>query len=123
MTRRRGRAARRDHALEASRICPDQHVACVVALEVAREHVTAGIFSMPHLFVLRSVTDSSDNSDLRLTVDTKADLALIRALHDAIDISGAALYSQILSCVRAHPELQTLNAGEVTWEPVKPKTW
>jgi spore coat polysaccharide biosynthesis protein SpsF len=88
----------------------------------AREHVTAGIYSMPHLFALRSVTDSADNSDLRWTVDTQVDLTLIRSLSEAIDISGAP-YAQILAYVRTHPELQTMNVDVKTWEPVKPKTW
>jgi spore coat polysaccharide biosynthesis protein SpsF len=88
-----------------------------------REHVTAGIYSRPHLFAVRSVTDSIDNSDLRWTVDTVADLRLMRALYEVVDISAGAPYFQILSYVRTHSELQNLNADVVTWEPVKPQAW
>jgi spore coat polysaccharide biosynthesis protein SpsF len=77
----------------------------------AREHVTWFITSeRPDLFVLGSVTDEHDNSDLRWTVDTAADLELVRRLYDALDLEASTLdYRAIVAHVRAHPELATAN--------------
>lgn len=47
----------------------------------SREHVTWFLREeRPELFVQRSVVDGEDNSDLRLTVDTAADLDVVRRL-------------------------------------------
>lgn len=85
----------------------------------AREHVTTLIRAeAPQLFLCRSVIDREDNSDLRWTVDTSADLALIRAVYQSLDLgSRVAPYPEVLAYVRAHPELSQLNAGTETWEP------
>lgn len=85
----------------------------------AREHVTLVPRSeRPELFLVRSVTDTEDNSDLRWTVDTDADLGLIRCLYDALGLdTRAASYREILGFVRANPELSALNAGIETWSP------
>jgi len=75
----------------------------------AREHVTWFITSeRPELFVIGSVTDDHDNSDLRWTVDTPTDLELVRRLYDDLDLDASALdYRTILAHVRAHPELKS----------------
>lgn len=85
----------------------------------AREHVTLVPRSeRPELFLVRSVTDTEDNSDLRWTVDTDADLGLIRCLYDALGLdTRAASYREILGFVRANPELSALNAAVETWSP------
>jgi spore coat polysaccharide biosynthesis protein SpsF len=85
----------------------------------AREHVTIVSRSeRPELFLCRSVEDTRDNSDLRLTVDTEADLQLIRKLYDALMLSTrVASYREIVSYLRARPELLRINEGIETWSP------
>jgi spore coat polysaccharide biosynthesis protein SpsF len=85
----------------------------------AREHVTVFLLSeAPEIFICRSVVDNENNANLRWTVDTEADLKLIRNLYDALDLGHhVVLYPEILAYVRAHPELNKLNTGVKTWEP------
>ena len=80
-----------------------------------REHVTAFVWhERPELFLIESVADAEDNSDLRWTVDEAADLALVRALYEALGIGERpAPYRELLLYARAHPHLATLNAAVV----------
>jgi spore coat polysaccharide biosynthesis protein SpsF len=85
----------------------------------AREHVTIVPRSeRPELFLCRSVIDTQDSSDLRLTVDTEEDLKLIRKLYEVLGLSSrVASYREIVSYLRAHPELIRINEGIETWSP------
>jgi spore coat polysaccharide biosynthesis protein SpsF len=78
----------------------------------AREHVTWFCRSeRPELFVLRSVRRPFDAADLRWTVDTEADLALVRRLYAELGLAERPLaLPAILAHVRAHPELEAINA-------------
>ncbi len=78
----------------------------------AREHVTHFLLEEhPELFVTRAVTDREDNSDLRWTVDTAEDLAMVRRVYEALDLGRrVAPYREILTFVREHPEIVALNA-------------
>jgi spore coat polysaccharide biosynthesis protein SpsF len=78
----------------------------------AREHVTHFLLEeRPELFVTRSVADTEDNSDLRWTVDTAADLAMVRKIYDDLGLDArVAPYREILQHVRAHPEIAAINA-------------
>jgi spore coat polysaccharide biosynthesis protein SpsF len=89
--------------------------------DAAREHVTVVPRSeRPDLFLLRSVIDSEDNSDLRWTVDRPADLQLIRELYSTLDLGERVVsYRDVLGYVRAHPHLMELNAGIETWTPAR----
>jgi spore coat polysaccharide biosynthesis protein SpsF len=54
----------------------------------AREHVTTVIrLERPELFHTMSVRDTADNSDLRWTVDTPADLELIRHIYKGLNLA------------------------------------
>jgi spore coat polysaccharide biosynthesis protein SpsF len=77
----------------------------------AREHVTWFINrERPDLFIRRSIRDSEDNSHLRWTVDTSADLDVIRAIYKSLDVSTRECpYKDILAYVRKHPELASGN--------------
>ncbi len=79
----------------------------------AREHVTWFIHrEKPDLFVIRSVRDGEDNSDLRWTVDVPEDLDLVRRIYSDLGLAATSrAYREILSHVRAHPDLGALNAG------------
>lgn len=70
-----------------------------------REHVTLFIYQgRPDLFLMRSVTDAQDNSDLRWTVDTNDDLTLVRRLYAELHLNDHVLpYRQILEHVRRKP--------------------
>ncbi len=78
----------------------------------AREHVTWFCRSeRPELFVLRSVRRPFDAADLRWTVDTEADLVLVRRLYAELGLAERPLgFPEILAHVRAHPELEAINA-------------
>lgn len=87
--------------------------------QMAREHVTLVPRSeRPDLFLCRSVEDEQDNSDLRWTVDTEADLRLVRHLYENLALGERPVsYSEILSYVRDHPKLSQMNQDIETWNP------
>jgi spore coat polysaccharide biosynthesis protein SpsF len=78
----------------------------------AREHVTWYCRDeRPELFVRRSVVRPYDAADLRWTVDTADDLALVRRLYADLGLADRPRpFAEILAHVRAHPELQAINA-------------
>jgi spore coat polysaccharide biosynthesis protein SpsF len=79
----------------------------------AREHVTWFVHSeRPDLFVLHSVRRPYDAADLRWTVDTPRDLALVRRLYDDLGLAERpVLLSDVIEHIRAHPELAAMNAA------------
>ncbi|HEY0193915.1 MAG TPA: glycosyltransferase family protein [Kofleriaceae bacterium] len=83
----------------------------------SREHVTAFLMEAPQLFRTSQVRAAQDDSDLRCTVDTPDDLALVRELYDALALAGAPQpYRKVVEAVRARPELAAINA-HVTQKP------
>jgi spore coat polysaccharide biosynthesis protein SpsF len=78
----------------------------------AREHVTWFCREeRPELFVNRSVVRPYDAADLRWTVDTPDDLALVRRLYAELGLAERPRpFAEILAHVRAHPDLQAMNA-------------
>jgi spore coat polysaccharide biosynthesis protein SpsF len=78
----------------------------------AREHVTWFCYrERADLFILREFNQSADNSDLRWTVDTPEDLALVRAIYAQSGIAERPLaYEELVAFVRARPELSAINA-------------
>jgi spore coat polysaccharide biosynthesis protein SpsF len=73
--------------------------------EKCREHVTIFIYQEhPELFLIRSVMDSNNNSDLRWTVDLPEDLELVRKIYSDLDLDARCLpFRDVLAYVRAHP--------------------
>jgi len=86
---------------------------------VAREHVTIAARSeFPERFLRRDVSDTVDNSDLRLTVDTEVDLKLIKRIFADLDLGEKfSSYIEIISYIRSNPELISLNKDIETWNP------
>jgi spore coat polysaccharide biosynthesis protein SpsF len=80
---------------------------------IAREHVTWLIHrERPELFLQHCVADGDNNADLRWTVDTPQDLAMVRRLYDDLDLGRAIRpYREVLAYVRAHPEISALNTA------------
>jgi spore coat polysaccharide biosynthesis protein SpsF len=78
----------------------------------AREHVTWFCHSeRPDLFELHSVRRPFEAQDLRWTVDTAEDLALVRRLYDDLALAEQTIPLQdLIAYVRAHPELSAMNA-------------
>ncbi len=85
-----------------------ERIAAVATSQQAREHVTAYIVEQPHEFRVRHVCDDADHSDLRWTVDTAEDLALVRAIYALAP--QRAPYHRLVALVRAKPELAAINA-------------
>ncbi len=77
----------------------------------AREHVTAFIYrERPDLFVLHSVADDEDHSDLRWTVDTAEDFALVRRIYADLGLGERDVpYRDVLAHVLGRPELAAMN--------------
>ncbi len=78
---------------------------------LAREHVTYFLLrERPELFMVRSVRDQQDNSDLRWTVDTPEDLAMVRRVYQDLDLGQKILpYHDILKHVRNNPVIAVMN--------------
>ncbi len=78
----------------------------------AREHVTPFIHSeRPDLFALHGVRGSVEAPDLRWTVDTADDLAMVRRLWAELALSERDLpLADIVAYVRAHPDIAAINA-------------
>lgn len=75
----------------------------------AREHVTYFLHrERPDLFVTRQVTRATDASDLRWTVDTDEDLAMMRALYSELGAASATT-DEIIAALRKRPDLIALN--------------
>jgi spore coat polysaccharide biosynthesis protein SpsF len=81
----------------------------------AREHVTWFCYAeRPDLFALHSVRRPFDAHDLRWTVDTAEDLAVVRRLYDELALAERETpLAEIIAHVRAHPELAAINAHVV----------
>lgn len=79
----------------------------------AREHVTWFIHTeCPESFTRSSVAADVDGSDLRWTVDTPEDLAMVRAVYAGLGLAGQNVtYPALLEWVRAHPEVAQINAA------------
>jgi spore coat polysaccharide biosynthesis protein SpsF len=77
----------------------------------AREHVTAFVMEQPALFRIAQIDAETDDSDLRWTVDTADDLAMVCGLYAALDLGGVVRpYRDVVAAVRARPALAAGNA-------------
>jgi spore coat polysaccharide biosynthesis protein SpsF len=78
----------------------------------AREHVTWFVYAeRPELFALHAVRRPYDAADLRWTVDTEADLAMVRRLYEELDLAERDVpLRQMIDWVRAHPDVAAMNA-------------
>jgi spore coat polysaccharide biosynthesis protein SpsF len=78
----------------------------------AREHVTPFIHSeRPDLFALLGVRGKVEAPDLRWTVDTAEDLAMVRRLWTELSLGERDVpLADIVAHVRAHPDIAAINA-------------
>jgi spore coat polysaccharide biosynthesis protein SpsF len=84
----------------------------IATTPATREHVTSFLLEEPRLFRIRQHVAEANDADLRWTVDTPDDLALVRAIYDRI---GDALvpYRELVGWVRGAPDLAKINAHVV----------
>jgi spore coat polysaccharide biosynthesis protein SpsF len=95
-----------------------ERIARLGTSRAAREHVTAFVMEQPALFRIVQVAAEVDDSDLRWTVDTADDLAMVRGLYEALGLDRAVRpYREVVAAVRERPELAAGNAH------VRQKPW
>lgn len=79
---------------------------------VEREHVTPFIYRHPGRFVLVSIENEVDLSDLRLTVDYPEDFALInKILSELYPLNPQFEMMDVVELLRLRPDWRSLNAG------------
>jgi len=85
-----------------------------------REHVSLYIYEHPERYRLAGVAaDPARGADVRLTVDTPEDLALVRAVFEELYPRDPAFgLGEILDLLDARPELRALNR-DVAQKPVR----
>lgn len=77
-----------------------------------REHVTPFLWRRPERFRLAGVESGEDRSGLRWTVDTAADLDLVRRIYDALAPTHPDFgYRELLAAWDEHPEWHRINRG------------
>jgi spore coat polysaccharide biosynthesis protein SpsF len=77
-----------------------------------REHVTQHFYRNPQKFKQRNLSSPKDYSHLRWTLDTAEDLAMTRAVYDALYKPGKIfLADDILKLLHDKPEIATINQG------------
>jgi spore coat polysaccharide biosynthesis protein SpsF len=74
----------------------------------SREHATPFIYRNPERFRLVGVPGAENHADLRWTLDTPEDYALIERIYDALGRDDFA-WTDALAVVAAHPEWTELN--------------
>ncbi len=87
----------------------------------AREHVTLAIRTDPEgRFATGNVEAEADDSDLRWTVDTAADLHHVRQLYREVGLADPALdYRRVVAWCRSHPALARRDDDPLTWDPAR----
>ena len=85
----------------------------------AREHVTLGPrVEHPQAFSSRQVQAAVNDSDLRWTVDTAADLEHVRRIYRELDLArGIRPYRDVVRWCREHPKAARRDQPEQTWDP------
>ena len=82
-----------------------------------RVHVTSGVYADPTAYRLLGLCVTPPADDLRVTLDTAADLALLRALVAELPDAPPA-WRDVVAILRARPDLVAINA-EVEQKPLE----
>jgi spore coat polysaccharide biosynthesis protein SpsF len=99
--------------VEAFHVDTLQRLARLARSPAAREHVTAFVLERPDLFAIRQVVATSDDSDLRVTVDTPADLVVVRAIWAGLGTNRRPPCDEVVAFLRGRPDLRALNSDVV----------
>jgi spore coat polysaccharide biosynthesis protein SpsF len=81
-----------------------------IAVDHDRVHVTSLLYAQPTAYRLLGVCVTPPANDLRVTLDTREDLALLRALVAELPDAPPA-WSDVVAVLRARPDLVAINAG------------
>ncbi len=85
-----------------------------------REHVTTFIWRQPERFRLLPVTDATDRSHHRWTVDTREDFEMVERIYgELLEHDPLFDYPEVIACLRRHPDWSQLNR-DVRQKPVAP---
>lgn len=87
-----------------------ERLALEVTEEYERVHVTPRYYQNPDRFHLSGIEAEQDYSDLRWTVDTPADIALVREIYTHFEGRDDFDWRQVLALVESRPELTAINA-------------
>ena len=82
---------------------------CEASADFQHVHATPYIYQHPEQFRMLSVTGDEDESRHRWTVDTKEDLALIRAVYGKINRDDLFSWRDVLELFRKEPNLTEVN--------------
>jgi spore coat polysaccharide biosynthesis protein SpsF len=74
-----------------------------------REHVTPYFYEHPEIFRIASLVGDGDGTRYRWTLDTEADLELLRAIYRNFSNRDLFGYAEILALLQREPELVDLN--------------
>lgn len=75
-----------------------------------RVHVTSGVYADPTTYRLLGLCVTPPADDLRVTLDTPADLALLRALVAELPDASPA-WQDVVAILRGRPDLVAINSG------------
>jgi spore coat polysaccharide biosynthesis protein SpsF len=81
-----------------------------IAVGHDRVHVTSLLYAVPMAYRLLGVCVTPPANDLRVTLDTREDLALLRALVAELPDAPPA-WSDVVAVLRARPDLVAINSG------------
>ena len=81
-----------------------------------REHVTSAVYSRPSEYRCAGVTAGEDHSDLRVTLDTAQDAAVLEGIVAALG-DGVPRWRDVVALLRSRPDLVALNS-EVVQKPL-----
>jgi spore coat polysaccharide biosynthesis protein SpsF len=81
-----------------------------IAVGHDRVHVTSLLYAVPMAYRLLGVCVTPPANDLRVTLDTREDLALLRALVAELPDAPRA-WSDVVAVLRARPDLVAINSG------------
>jgi spore coat polysaccharide biosynthesis protein SpsF len=77
-----------------------------------REHVTSAVYTQPDVYRCAGVVAGEDDSDLRVTLDTPEDAALLAAVVASLGDEVPA-WRDVVALLRKRPDLVALNASVV----------
>lgn len=90
-------------------VLAEQHASATGA---HREHVTSGVYSRPDTYRCAGVVAGGDHSDLRVTLDTPQDAALLDGVVAALG-DGVPRWRDVVALLRSRPDMVALNAEVV----------
>lgn len=79
-------------------------------VDYEQEHVTPYIYLNPDKFILEAYSDNADNSDLRVTLDTKEDWEVIQIAYSTLGNNDNFSYRDVIDYLRQNPDIAKINS-------------